>query len=411
MSTPPGPSITSNARPAFLAFVTDAASLKAAREFAEARHWQNAVSEGTIATAIERLSQQPSPEVLVVEIPDPAAAPELLDKLADVCDPGVKVIAAGTVNEYSFYCWLMEIGISGYLLEPFTSATIEAAWHKASEPAETRAKQVPSQEGKVVALLGTRGGVGVTTLAANIAHLVSSQSKKPTVLLDLDPHQGACPMTLDLEPGRGLREALEKPDRIDGMFLERVTVKYDQYLSVIGTEEALEENILWQESAADALLRETRKKYAYVIVDMPRQYNPLTRAILSRSDTVLMVTETTLLGLRDALRLQDLLKDKLKIKPPVIVASKTGLSPKHEMTRANFDKALGAKISHMVPFSQEVLMSAAAGELVVQKSVQCPAAQALYHIAAQIAPDSKSGKDGKPGRKLLLPLPFKKKTG
>jgi pilus assembly protein CpaE len=111
----------------FLAFATDVADIKALRDFATARGWtDNAVLTGNIKDAAEYLKNNASPGVLLVEIPSQAEAAALLDGLSEVCAPETKVIVTGNVNEYSFYCWLTDIGISSYLLKPLT----ERRWKK-----------------------------------------------------------------------------------------------------------------------------------------------------------------------------------------------------------------------------------------------------------------------------------------
>jgi pilus assembly protein CpaE len=60
-------------------------------------------------------------------------------------------------------------------------------------------------------VIGTRGGVGASTIATSLAWLFSADDKMPTALLDLDVHFGTGALALDLEPGRGLTDAIENP--------------------------------------------------------------------------------------------------------------------------------------------------------------------------------------------------------
>jgi pilus assembly protein CpaE len=386
----------------FLAFSKDAESLAILRQFAAARGWPEVcVVEGDAESAAAELANHPSPAVLLVDIPSAEAAPALLDKLADVCEPGVKVIVSGKVNEYSFYCWLVEIGITSYLLKPFTLQALEAAYLKVTQPqAAAKGTAAEKKEGKLIPVLGTRGGVGATTLAVNLAWALASHRKQKTALLDLDPHAGTVALALDLEPGRGLRDALEKPDRIDALFMERVMMRYNEHLSVLSAEEPFEEPVHVSEQAADALIRETKSRFAFVIADLPRQMHAFSRELLKRADQVIVVTETTMPGLRDALRLHDYFRDVLKIRPPLFIANREGVAGKHHMPRAEFEKGLGAPLAHSIPFVQDAYASANSGEILIDNAKQPGLAREYHTLASRFAP-APAGDKTKPPRGLL----------
>ena len=129
--------------------------------------------QGDIKTATQFLKDNGSPRLLLVEIPaskDEANA--LLGGLAEVCDPATRVIAIGSVNEYSFFCWLMELGLSSYLLRPLTEAALEGAFAKSVER-KTEPGKPEKAPAKVIAVMGTRGGVGATTISINLAAIIA----------------------------------------------------------------------------------------------------------------------------------------------------------------------------------------------------------------------------------------------
>ncbi|MGE0755067.1 MAG: hypothetical protein AB7L92_07915, partial [Alphaproteobacteria bacterium] len=105
----------------FLAFVTDDKDIGTLSEFSKEKGWPDSgILKGNINDAVEYLKNNKSPPLLLVEVSSQAEAPKELDKLAETCDPDSKVIVIGSVNEYSFFCWLMDLGISSYLLKPLT---------------------------------------------------------------------------------------------------------------------------------------------------------------------------------------------------------------------------------------------------------------------------------------------------
>lgn len=378
------------------------------RAFAASRQWPDStIHSGDIKTATEYLKTNPSPAVLLVELPNAADAPGLLDALADVCDPDTKVITIGDVNEYSFYCWLMDIGIFSYLLKPLTEQMLESAYQK-SENGSAQLKHGKAP-GKVIAVVGARGGVGASAVALNLAGIMAEISHKNIALVDADPQEGTIALSLDIEPSRGLRDVLEKPERIDSLFIERVMQKPHKHLSIISAEESLTDPVHATEAAADALLRELREKCDVVVLDIPRHMTGFSRQCLKLSDHVVLVTEMSLASLRDTLRISDMMRDSLKLKPPVIVANRVGLAGKHEMQRADFEKGINAKLAQVIPFAPDAFMLVSA-EIPAIKNKTHAAFKPLFDLLEQWLPDMKGKAAPAAPVKKSFTL-FKKKGG
>ncbi len=240
--------------------------------------------------------------------------------------------------------------------------------------------------------MGTRGGVGATTVTLNLAGIIADLSKKQVALVDIDPQEGSIALMLDIEPSRGLRDALEKPDRIDSLFIERVMSKPLKNLAVLSAEESLHDRINIHDDAADTLLKEVREKFDVVVLDIPRYLSPFARQCLKQADHVVLVTELTLLSLRDALRLGDLMRETLKIKPAVIVANRVGFAPKQEMQPVDFEKGVGTKIARSIPFAPELFMQIGVSNEIPPLKMKSPcrcSSRYCKHLAEQLVPEAK----------------------
>lgn len=373
----------------FMAFVRDEQDIATLKIFAGDHGWAQAdINAGDIASATEYLKTHSSPLLLMVEVPSAAEAPDLLDKLADVCGPDTKVVVVGAVNEYSFYCWLTDIGISSYLLKPLAAAALEGAYAKSLAKPQTEAKP-DKAPGKVYSVVGTRGGVGATTIALNLAGVFADMAPKLQVaLVDVDPHGGSIALSLDLDPSRGMREALENPSRIDALFIDRVVSKPMKNLSVLSSEEALHDQIVVHDEALATLMRELKAKFDIILLDLPRELNAFQRGCLQQSDAVVLVSELSLVSLRDGLRIMDLMRESLKIKPPVIVANRAGLASKIEMQVNDFEKGVNGKVAVKVPFAPDVFMPIST-EIPAVKKKNHAAIKPLVALAEQLAPQLK----------------------
>ncbi|QLH39881.1 MAG: P-loop NTPase [Defluviicoccus sp.] len=229
MSSQPtqSPGATPSARRSFAAFVAqDQIGIlrKAAHEIGLR---EDRVVAGTVADAVRELAARPTPDHLVVDLAGSGDAIAAVGALADVCDAGTRVIAVGDVNDVGLYRSLIREGVQDYLLKPVSVESLRAAL-EAGTIADGTSRDTP---GELIAVVGTRGGVGATAVATNLAWALAHEQKRRVALIDLDLFFGSCALMLDLEMGHGLREAMENPARIDSLFIERSMVRESDSLS------------------------------------------------------------------------------------------------------------------------------------------------------------------------------------
>ncbi len=372
-------------KPKFFSFCQDNADREVLKGFARAHEWdESCVMQGDISTATDYFKNHPSPVLLLVEVPSAESAPSLLDALANVCDPDTKVIIIGTINEYSFYCWLTDIGVFSYLLRPLTKDMLEKAYLKSIDVPLPAAAEV-KEPTKIIGVVGARGGVGVSTIALNLAGIFAEHAGKKIALVDIDPQAGTLSLNLDIEPARGLRDALEKPDRIDQLFIDRVMNKAHENLWVLSAEEQLKEKIHVNELTAEALLRELSNKYDIVVLDIPRNLDQFGRECLKKCHNILLVAELSLQSLRDTLRISDLLVDTFKMSPPLVVANRAGVAPKNEMSVGDFEKGITAKVVEKIVYTPDVFM-VIGNDIPSITNAKHAAMQPLYSLAKQLIP-------------------------
>lgn len=388
-----------------LAYISDGESAASIRALMKRQNITNfAVEPGSVSEASEFLKSHPSPQTLIVEIPSAEAAPRLLDALADVVNPGTRVIVTGKVDTFSFYHWLLGLGIHDYLLQPFNEQQLASSLAKgtAAASAPAAAAEKDSKQRKMVAFIGARGGAGTTTVATTVASIIANDMLVPTALVDMDAQFGSVALGLDLEPSRGLRDALEKPDRIDSLFLERVMMKTSPQLSILGAEEQLAELVTPHAQAGELLFSALREKFPMIIVDLPRQMNALSRYVLGHADHVVIVAEPSLLSLRDTLRLKDLIVETYKRPVPHVLINREGYS-KQEPSRGEFAKHLELTPVGYVPFAAGVIGATGRGDDVAKdsklKNVTAPLRALAELFSGTKKIDEQPKKKGKKGSK------------
>src|SRR5215467_4982500 len=258
------------------------------------------ITRGGIAKAIEYLSEQRSPHTLIVDISGIDLPLSQIQILADVCEPGTTVIAIGDHNDVGLYRDLVEAGVSNYIVKPLTRELLTKALAPKANSGEVG--RAVLKLGKMVSFIGARGGVGTTTMAANLAwHLANRQSRR-VALVDLDLQNGDCALLFNIETNPGFRDALANPLRLDHLLLDRLMTHVGERLFVLGSEEPLHDNVQITASAIDTLFSVLRSQFHYVIVDVPRIPAPAYRRVLEIADRRVIVVDQTMRAMRDAVR-------------------------------------------------------------------------------------------------------------
>ena len=363
-----------------LAFLTDASSADAAQAVMQKRGGEYRIETGDVSAATTFLASNPSPQTLLVEVPSAEAAPALLDILADKVNPHCKVIVTGKIDTMRFYKWLLDIGIHEYLLQPLTEEQLTAALDKGAVHHATGSNP---QLKKLVAVIGARGGAGATTIATNLAAIFAEEQQLTTALIDLDPHFGSAALSLDLEPSRGMRDALEKPDRVDGLFLDRVMISPFAGLSIFAAEEPLQEIMKPQDNAGPLIFTALAEKANIVVADLPRQMNPLTRYALAHADAVIIVAQPQLADLRDVLRIRDYIVEQLKRPVPHLFINGEGRT--QELNLGDIAKHYGTAPAARLAHLPEAAEATAQGELLTQQKKLKNALKPLRELAVRIS--------------------------
>ncbi|NJO36386.1 MAG: AAA family ATPase [Rhizobiales bacterium] len=359
----------------FIAFCADSNTHAAVdRVISEMMLPHASIRRGTVKDAIKYLSNHPSPKLLLVDITGSDLPLSDIDSLANVCEPGVSVVAIGERNDCGLFRDLLHHGVTDYLVKPLLPALLQRAISNVSEHGEQ--PKASSKLGKLVAVVGARGGVGATTIATSLSWIIAQQRRRKVALLDLDLQFGTVALSLDIEPSHGLREALESADRIDSLFMDRMMTQHSDRLFVMSAEESPDETLLLDHSALEMLLNELRGKFHYVVVDLPRNAGPSTLQVLEHATDVILISDYSLAGMRDTMRILGFLPTLNAACNNIVVASRAGEHKNGEMPKAEFEKGIGRKVDLVLPFDAKTVAAAtnfgqpvAAGKSLVAKGL------------------------------------------
>ena len=226
-----------------------------------------------------------------------------------------------------------------------------------------------------------RGGVGASTLATSLAWMLGAKAQRSTALLDLDVHFGTGALALDLEPGRGLTDAIENPSRIDGLFIERAMVRANERLSVLSAEAPINTPLMTDGAAFVQLEEEFRHAFEMTVIDMPRNMLINFPQLVNDANVIVLVTEMTLASARDSIRMISWIKANAPHAQVFVVANKVQTSVT-EISKPDFEASIESKIAFSIPYDVKAAANAAKlGQTFADANRTSKAATAMRELA------------------------------
>jgi pilus assembly protein CpaE len=370
-------------RAPLIAFVTDAESDAILRETLLAEMGEGAeVRRGDIVAATKALKRSSTPLALVVDVSGVDQPLSALEELALVVEPDVRVLVIGERQDAAFYRQLTRgLGVLEYLFKPLSQEMVARHLLPYLRQGATQ-RDMHLRGGRVITVSGVRGGVGATTIAANLAWHLGEEARRHTVLYDADLHAGASALLLGARTTNGLRAALEHPERVDELFVERTAQPVGERLHVLAAEEKPGEAVLAQPGAAARLITMLRRRYNFVVVDLPARSAPAAREVLDMAHQRVLVTDPSLAGAREMLRYAAIPNAPTQSRRAVTVLNCVGQPGL--LTAAQVKEAMGEEPDLVIPWLPKVVPAAAdLGEAAAAK--RGPFRGALLKLVQEVA--------------------------
>ncbi|BDG72039.1 AAA family ATPase [Roseomonas fluvialis] len=370
-------------RAPLIAFVTDAESDAILRETLLTEMGEGAeVRRGDIVAATKALKRSSTPLALVVDVSGVEQPLTALEELALVVEPDVRVLVIGERTDAAFYRQLTRgLGVLEYLFKPLSQEMVARHLLPYLRQGSTQ-RDMHLRGGRVITVTGVRGGVGATTIAANLAWHLGEEARRHTVLYDADLHAGASALLLGARTTNGLRAALEHPERVDELFVERTAQPVGERLHVLAAEEKPGEAVLAQPGAAARLITMLRRRYNFVVVDLPARSAPAAREVLDMAHQRILVTDPSLAGAREMLRYAAIPNAPTQSRRAFTVLNNLGKPGL--LTAEQVKEAMGEDADLVIPWLPKVVpVSADLGEAAAAK--RGPFRSALLKLVQEVA--------------------------
>ncbi len=344
-------------------FVADQESEGVIRESLAALGVQGAhFTAGDVTYAIAALAKETSPQLLVVDISGISDPLSKVRDLADVCGPNISVIVIGDRNDIVFYRELKSMGTSEYFLKPLVRSLFTGTCKSIIAP---EAGQTTSRTGGLVFVLGVRGGAGATTIATNLAWRLAEAKRRHTILVDLDLQEGDAALQLDAQGNHALREALDHPERVDKLFLERGVKRVTDRLDLLCSLEPLDSPAQLSEEAFLWLLDKLLPRYRLSIVEIAPSIAAQMTWALRLPSTCLLVSNPSLAGARDVARWNEILGPNTPERHTMLILNHP--TAHGGLSLADFTRASGRPPDVNIPYDRELAEAAPLGIKAMQK--------------------------------------------
>lgn len=336
---------------------------------------------GGITAAISHYVDSPTPNLIVVD--SALKSGQLLselDRLAESCDPGTKVVVVGRHNDVQLYRELLKRGVAEYLVAPVDSMALMESISNLYNNPET------DPVGHVFAFVGAKGGVGSSTICHNVAWTMSEMLKSGVTIADLDLAFGTTGLDFNQDPVQGIAEALAAPERLDDQLLDRLLTKCSEHLSIFAAPVILDRDYDISPEACDIVIDVARQNVPFVAVDLPHGWSAWSKRILLQADEVVITAVPDLANLRNAKNVVDLLKTARKndVKPHLIL-NMANVPKRQEIGVKEFEQALDLKVLAVIDYDCETFSQAANnGQMVEELSSKARATEKFHEIAQKL---------------------------
>ncbi len=330
--------------------------------------------------------RQSNPDLVVVALDaDHNKALQLISQLGAEC-AGLPILAVSARGDGQSILQALRSGAKEFLTQPVVLEELLVALQRLRQnrisgdgTGSNGTVHVPSQ---VIAIVGSRGGVGCTSLAVNLGCNLAQNKNHNVALIDLDLALGDADVALDLIPDYTLADVAMNIDRLDMTFLRRSLCKHSTGLSLLPHPVQMEDISLIHEDHLQRVINLLRASYTHLLFDLSKRFTPTDLTAMRMADVVLLVAQLELTSLRNVVRMlhtlttEDGLGDKVKV-----VVNRVG-SDDGEITLAKAAETIGKPIFWQVPNDYKAMLGARnAGVPLVLHAPKCKAQLSLKDLA------------------------------
>jgi pilus assembly protein CpaE len=338
----------------FIAFVADKQTEQVLKTFVLEQAMPHVyIAIGGVDEAIAHLSRiERSPLFLLIDLHGSSMPLSDLARLSEVCEPSVQVVALGERNDVGLFRSLLKIGVRDYLVKPLTVELLK----RTVSLSEGKVSQVNmARVGKTIAFVGSRGGVGVTSIALNLGRHLADETHRRVAYVDLNVHGGGANAMLGTKTNNGLSDVLQNMHRLDPQFVERTLVANGSRLFVLSAELDFDAEKVFQPGALKRVLQLLCDSFHYVLLDIDNPVDSLAAEAFDQASRVYLVTDRTVYSTRQTIRLMRYIENRDNNPQASLLVNSPNAVTAGKVQTSDFVAAVGRNVLHELQFEPKAL--------------------------------------------------------
>jgi pilus assembly protein CpaE len=304
------------------------------------------------------------PDLLLAEMTPDLRQLKMLSEEIALCSPDTLVAAVFHPNvfgaersESGVLIEAIRFGIRDFLRRPLSRHDVEQLLARLDE----RRTQDPRAQGKIVAMMSNKGGVGKSTLAVNAACGLAERYPGQVLLVDLSLQMGVCASMLDLEPETSLMSAVRERNRLDETLIRQLAVPHESGLHLLAAPGNAVEGAEVDDEMVTRILMLARRAYDFVVVDTFPVVDRVVMAVLDLSDRVYIVLENVVPSLVNGRKLLELFDGLGCPSPRRRIVLNRYTTAGGSLKAADVAVQLGCDVHYVLPFDHKALLAANTG--------------------------------------------------
>ena len=248
----------------------------------------------------------------------------------------------------------MRAGANEFLTWPPVESALSEAIARA---AARRQSSVGSRPATTMVFFGAKGGSGTTTLAVNCGVEIARLSKRPTIIVDLNPGLGEVSLFLGMRSRFTLLDAIDNLHRLDGEFLRELVVKHKSGLDIMAGSDHFERPGAQDVAGLEEVLRLFARQYQYIVIDAGSQISPCSVASFYTADSICFVANPDVPSVRNSQRLLERISQLGSCRDRVRLLLNRAAEP-YPIPPSQIESALGHPIYHTFPSDYRTVSTA-----------------------------------------------------